>query len=142
MLATSLSRDLYERFFKPGATDRQVLRVARNASIAGAAFGVALAIVSESITQALSIFYTLLSVSLFVPIVAGLYMRRPGPIDSLAAIAGGVSAVIAAQLWNGGRPIGFFTPAMCGLAGAFLAFALAAMFAPHSGSSSPARAKS
>jgi len=141
MLATSLSRDLYKRFFRPDATDRQVLTVARIASIAGATLGVGLAILSESITEALSIFYTLLTVSLFVPIVAGLYLRRPGPIESLAAIGGGVTAVIAAQLWNGGRPIGVFTPAMCGLAVALVAFALAAVFAPHSGSTSPARAR-
>ncbi len=140
MLATSLSQDLYKRFIRPSATDRQVLMVARGASVAGAALGVGLAIVSESITDALSIFYTLLSVSLFVPIVAGLFMRRPGPLDALAAIGGGVTTVIATQLWNGGHAIGVFTPAMCGLAAAAVAFALAAGIAPHSGSTSPARA--
>ena len=45
MLATSLSQDLYKRFFRPSATDRQVLMVARGASVAGAALGVGLAIV-------------------------------------------------------------------------------------------------
>jgi solute:Na+ symporter, SSS family len=140
MLATSLSQDLYKRFVRPSATDRQVLMVARGASVAGAALGVGLAIVSESITDALSIFYTLLSVSLFVPIVAGLFMRRPGPLDALAAIGGGVTTVIATQLWNGGHAIGVLTPAMCGLAAAAVAFALAAGIAPHSGSTSPARA--
>ena len=133
MLATSLSQDLYKRFLNPAATDAQVLRVARAASLAGGALGVALAIVAESITDSLSIFYTLLGVSLFVPVMAGLYLRRPQPLDALAAIGGGVAAMIAAQLWNGGKPIGGFTPAMCGLTCAAIAFALVALFTPRHG---------
>jgi solute:Na+ symporter, SSS family len=136
MLATSLSQDLYKRFVRPTATDQQVLMVARGASIAGGAFGVALAILSESITDALSIFYTLLAVSLFVPVVAGLYSRRARTPEALAAIASGVAAVIAAQLWNGGKAIGMITPAMWGLAAAAVAFALVGAVTPRSGSAS------
>jgi SSS family solute:Na+ symporter len=140
MLATSLSQDLYKRFVKPAATDREVLLVARGASVAGGVLGVALAIVSESMTAALSIFYTLLGVSLFVPIMAGLYIRRTRALDALAAIAGGVAAVVAAQLWNGGQPIGGFTPAMCGLICAALAFLLVTLFTPRHGRPAPLRA--
>jgi len=68
------------------------------------------------------VFYTLVGVSLFVPIVAGLYLRRPSAVDALAGVAGGVAAFVAAQLWNGGKPIGLFTPAMIGLATAAAAF--------------------
>ena len=77
MLATSLSQDLYKRFYNPAASDAQVLRVARTASVAGGAIGVGVAFVSKTIVDALSIFYTLMAVCLFVPIVAGLYTRRP-----------------------------------------------------------------
>ena len=133
MLATSLSQDLYKRFLNPSATDQEVLRVARRASLAGGTLGVLLAIASESITDSLSIFYTLLSVSLFVPLMAGLYLRRSGPLEALAAIAGGVAAVVATQLWGGGKPVGGFTPAMCGLICAALAFGLVSLTA-HSGS--------
>ena len=142
MLATSLSQDLYKRFLNPAASDGDLLRVARGASLVGGILGVALAILSESITDALSIFYTLLGVSLFVPVVAGLYLRRPRALDALAAIVGGVAAVVAAQLWNGGEPIGIFTPAMCGLVAAVVAFAAAGLIVPGSGSTSPARAGS
>jgi SSS family solute:Na+ symporter len=132
MLATSLSQDLYKRFLNPAADDARVLRVARGASLAGGLLGVGLAIVSESITTVLSIFYTLLGVSLFVPVIAGLYMRRPRAIDALAAIAGGVASMVAAQLWNGGAPIGGFTPAMLGLATALGAFAIVMVIGPRS----------
>lgn len=97
MLSTSLSQDLYRRFVNPEATDRQVLQVARGAAIAGSAIGVALAVQLPTVIGALSIFYTLLGVSLFVPVVAGLYIKRAGSPEALAAIVGGVSFVLAIQ---------------------------------------------
>ncbi len=127
MLATSLSQDLYKRFVAPAATDRQVLRVARIASVSGGALGVVVALWAQTIVAALSIFYTLLGVSLFVPILAGLYLRRARAFDALMAIGGGVVAVVAVQLWTGGAPIGAWTPAMIGLAAAAIAFAAATL---------------
>ena len=124
MLATSLSQDLYKRFVNPAASDRQVVTVARAASVLGGVAAVVVAFLSQSIIDALAVFYTLVGVSLFVPVVAGLYLRRPRALDALAAIAGGIMAVVAAQLWNGGEAIGVFTPAMCGLAAAATAFAV------------------
>ena len=122
MLSTSLSRDLYKRFVNPNASDVQVLRVARLAALAGGTLGVVFAILLESVINALTIFYTLLSVSLFVPVIAGLYTRRPGVPEALAAIGTGVLTVIAFQLLRGGRGIGPLTPALIGLAVAALAF--------------------
>jgi solute:Na+ symporter, SSS family len=142
MLATSLSQDLYKRFVNPAATDRQVLTVARVASLAGGLLGTLVAFLSDTIVSALSIFYTLLSVSLFVPIVAGLFMQRPRAGDALAAIAGGVVTVVAVQMWNGGKSIGIFTPAMCGLAAAVIAFAVAALVTARTSSTRPAPAGS
>jgi SSS family solute:Na+ symporter len=139
MLATSLSQDLYKRFLRPSATDRQVLAVARVASVAGGALAVLVAFVSKTIIDALSIFYTVIAVSLFVPIVAGLYLRRPGPLDALAAIGGGVAVVTAIQFANGGRAIGGLTPPMCGLVVAALAFFVVAVVRPR-GPASEARA--
>jgi solute:Na+ symporter, SSS family len=124
MLATSLSQDLYKRFLRPAAADRDVLRVARLASVAGGTLAIVVAFLSKTIIDALSIFYTMIAVSLFVPVVAGLYWRQPKAADALAAIAGGVASVIAVQLGNGGRPIGIFTPPMFGLTAAALAFAV------------------
>ncbi len=98
MLSTSLSEDLYKRFVKPEASDREVLRVARWAAVLGGGTAVALALGLPSVIGALSVFYTLLGVSLFVPLVAGLYSRRPGPPEALAAIGVGVAVVVAAKL--------------------------------------------
>jgi SSS family solute:Na+ symporter len=98
MLATSLSQDLYRRFLRPAAVDAEVLRVARLAAVAGTILSVALAIFASSVADALSIFYTLLTVSLFVPVIAGLYVPSAGATEALAAVAGGVGGVVLLQL--------------------------------------------
>jgi SSS family solute:Na+ symporter len=120
-LSTSLSQDLYRRFLDPTATDARVLTIARRTTVASGALGVGIALVSPSVTDTLSIFYTLLSVSLFVPILAGLWVRRIGAPEVLTAIAAGVAIVAAVQLGNGGRPVAGLTAAMWGLAASFTA---------------------
>jgi solute:Na+ symporter, SSS family len=128
MLSTSLSQDLYRRFLRPQASDAQVLRVARAAAIAGGALGVLFAaILSPTVIDALSVFYVLLGVSLFVPVVAGLYVRRVGTPEALAAIATGVVTVLAVHLATGGRGYGPFTPALIGLTAGVVACALVAI---------------
>ena len=118
MLATSLSQDLYRRYVDPDASDRQLLTVARRAAVAGGVLGTGLAIVAASIASVLQLFYSLLTVSLFVPVLGGLYTRRVGPREAMGAIAGGVSSFVAVQiLAAGGRVLGM-TPAMLGLLGA------------------------
>ena len=116
MLATSLSKDLYARFVNPEATSRQLLLVSRIAAVAGGVLGVVLAIVGESVISQLSIFYAVLSVSLFVPVVAGLYSRRFGTPEALAAIASGIAVLFAVRLASGGVGWGLFSPSLLGIA--------------------------
>ncbi len=98
MLSTSLSKDLYKRFFNPSATDRQVLAASRGAAVVGGAAGVALAVLLPTVGASLAVFYSLLSVSLFVPLAAGLHSRRPGVAEAFAAIAAGSVALVAARV--------------------------------------------
>ncbi len=96
MLATSLSEDLYRRFLRPGAADAAVLRVARAGSVAGGALGTLLAILFGSVIESMTVFYSLLGVILFVPVVAGLHGRetgQPGAGDGVAAMAAIVAGV-------------------------------------------------
>jgi SSS family solute:Na+ symporter len=126
MLSTSLSQDLYRRFVNPQASDARVLAVARGAAIAGGTLGVLLALVTPTVIGALSIFYTLLGVSLFVPIVAGLYLKRVGTPETLAAIGAGILLMLATYLATGGRGFGALSPALVGLIASALACALVA----------------
>jgi solute:Na+ symporter, SSS family len=125
MLATSLSQDLYKRFINPTASDARVLLVARWTTAISGAFAVALAIASGSIVDTLTIFYTLLTVSLFVPILAGLYVRRARTPHAIAAIVAGVAGMLVAQVASGGSGWGVLTPALVGLVAAIGAFLIA-----------------
>ena len=122
MLTTSLSQDLYKRFLNPQADDRRVLLVTRGAAVACGAIAVGLAIVSPSIIGVIGVFYGLLVVSLFVPVLAGLYLRRAGTPEALASIGGGVATMTAVHFTTGGRGAFGLTPVLAGLVAAAFGF--------------------
>ena len=123
MLSTSLSKDLYKRFIRPDATDQQVLRVARLAAVLGGLGGVVLALRMESIVQALDIFYALLTVSLLVPIVGGLYIARATTMHALTSIVAGVTTLIVLRVYFTGVSR-WLDPTLWGLVAAAVAFFL------------------
>ena len=98
MLSTSLSKDIYKRYVAPDASDAQVLKVARFAALAGGTLGILLVFVIPTVLDSLTIFYAVLGVSLFVPIVVGLHTRRAGVPEALAAIGVGLAVLIAVHL--------------------------------------------
>jgi SSS family solute:Na+ symporter len=124
-LTTSLAQDFYKRFIRPEASDQQMLRVTRLTAVIAGTFGVGIALVAAGVVSALSIFYTIMGVSLFIPIVTGLKSRRPQSFHALTAIVTGTVIVGGWQLLRAGKPLNGVTPAMAGLAGATLAFLLA-----------------
>jgi SSS family solute:Na+ symporter len=122
MISTSASQDLYRRFLNPAATDAQLLRVARMTAVAGGAAGVLLAIVLETVIGALTIFYSLLVVTLFVPVIGGLYSRRAGSVSALAAIAAGVATMFVVRFGGAGSAFPLLDPTLTGLVAAAVAF--------------------
>jgi solute:Na+ symporter, SSS family len=136
-LTTSLSQDLYKRFLNPRASDAQLLRATRLTAMAGGVIGVGVALVAAGVVSALSVFYTIMGVSLFVPIVAGLYNDRATSADALAAIIVGIGIVGGWALFYHGPPIANFTPAMAGLAGAIVAFVVVHVIRRLFGSNDP-----
>jgi SSS family solute:Na+ symporter len=132
MLATSFSQDIYKRFVNRGAGDAQVMRWARTGAVSGGVLAFVLAIaVTRDILDALRIFYTLLGVSLFVPIVAGLLSRTGDAAAALAAIAGGVILAGSLQLASGPGAVHGLTPPMWGLLIAAVAYMMAATVMPR-----------
>ena len=123
MLATSLSKDLYKRFYRPDASDARVLVVARLAAVAGACGGVLFALWLPSVTDALRIFYALLGVSLLVPVVGGLY-SRVGSAGALASIAAGMTGLLVTRFLLGPR-MPWLDPTLAGLALAAAAYVVA-----------------
>lgn len=122
MLATSGARDLYRRI-RPQATDAELLRAARVAALAGAACGLALSTMHRSVIDALGTFYAVMVVTLFVPIIGGLYARTTTRRQGLASLAG-VPVLGAVHAATGGAGYGPLTPVVSGVLASALAFVL------------------
>lgn len=125
MLATSASRDLYRGFVRRDASDADVLKVARVAAIIGGACGVGVALLYGSVRAAVSVFYAILTVTLVVPVVGGLYFRRAGPREGLASVLVGVSVLVLTHSLSHGAGYGVLSPALAGVVASGVAFALA-----------------
>ncbi len=122
MMATSSSRDLYQRFFNPSASPEQMLRVARTAALVGGVLGMILAVQLSTIVTALGIFYSLLGASLLVPVLGAFLVPKAGAREAIAAIAGGNGTLLAVYFWTDGK--GWANPALWGLIGSAIGFAL------------------
>jgi SSS family solute:Na+ symporter len=126
MLSTSLSQDLYRRFLAPGADDAQVVKVARwSAGIASAA-GLVMALVLPTVVDALKIFYSVLTVALFVPVVGALLWARPSSVEALAAMGVGLSVMLLLSMPGVSHDIAGIPPVVGGLIGASIGFGAAA----------------
>ena len=124
MLTTSLSQDLYKRFVDPSADDRRLLAVVRWTTLVSGTAGVGLSMTSEDVINTLTVFYTLLGVSLFVPVIAGLYVHRTSSTGAMMAIVAGVGGMLTVHAATGGAGWGLASPPVAGLAAAAAAWAL------------------
>ena len=126
MLSTSLSQDLYRRFLAPDANDGQVVRVARWSAGIAAAAGLGMALVLPTVVDALKIFYSVLTVALFVPVVGALLWARPSSVEALAAMGVGLSVMLLLSLPGVSQDIAGIPPVVGGLIGASIGFGGAA----------------
>ena len=88
------------------------------------AVAVGLAMTAESVISALSIFYTLMGVGLFVPMLAGLFVPRARTAGAVASTVAGVVVVVAVQAFGHPGPP-WMTPALWGLLAAIVAMLVA-----------------
>lgn len=137
MLTTSVTQDLYKRFIAPEANDRQVLMAGRLAAIVLGAAAVVLALVAESVISALTVFYTLMGVGLFVPLLAGLFVPRTSTVGALLSILTGIGAVLYTRTFGAPGP-SWLTPAMCGLITGAVALGVSLLVAPSRRRDQPA----
>jgi len=129
MLTTSVTRDLYSRFINKRADEQRQLLVARVTAVVLGAAAVMLAMTAESVIAALSIFYTLMGVGLFVPILSGLFIPRATTAGAVASTVCGVLGVLAVQTFGHPGPA-WMTAAMWGLIAAVTAMAVSLMVVP------------
>ena len=133
MIATSLSRDVLEPLFRGKLTDRERLALARRSALGAGALSILLANWFQSILSALSFFYSLLTLTLFVPLVAGLFWRRPGQSVALVAIASSLGAAGLALLAGGGAE-GWLPPVPAGILAGMIVYAAHARIGQRAGS--------
>ena len=103
MLATSISKDLYKTFFNTKATDEQLLYFSRKTTIVCGIVGVIVAQYMANIITALSIFYSLMTVSLAAPFLFGLFTKKASTKGAFLSAGIGVVVTLALQFGNGGK---------------------------------------
>ena len=121
MLSTSMAQDIYKRHINSTASDAQLLRVARLSAVVGGTLGVVLSIYLTTVVQAVGMFYSLLGVTLFVPVLMGLYTRRGGGAEALAAIGAGIPTMLAVRFLLAGR-YWWLDPTLAGIVAAGAAY--------------------
>ncbi len=136
MLSTSLVVDLYKTFLNPQVSEKRLLRVSRGAAVFAGISGVLLASVLPSIISAVSIFYALLAVALFVPVVAGLYWRKVTATVALVTIGGAIAGMLTASYLTHGKGWSFLSPQAIGiLTAAVIVVVLTLLFPARLGAS-------
>jgi SSS family solute:Na+ symporter len=125
MLSTSFARDWVQGYWRPELSPAGLLRATRIVSVAAGLLGVLLALLLPNVVSALQIFYGLLTVALFVPLVFGLYWKRPRSHAALAAIVAGVTSTSCLQAFRGAG-FGLLSPVACGILAAGVTMTLTA----------------
>ena len=92
--STNVSRDIYERFVNPRATDRQKLKVQRSSVVLFGALGLLLLTQFETVLAMALYAYSLVGASLTPALLAAFLWRRVTPEGGVACIAGGLGTIL------------------------------------------------
>jgi SSS family solute:Na+ symporter len=130
MLSTSLAVDLYKTFLNPAASQQKMLWISRVTSVCAGIAGILLAVVLPSIIQAVSIFYGLIAVALFVPVLAGLYSKRVLAPAALSSILVALVATLVTMRLTSSAGVGILSPQAIGIATAAVVMIAFRLFAP------------
>ncbi len=120
MFSTSVVVDLYKTFLNPQVSDHKLLSASRVAAVAAGVMGVLLAMLLPSVIAAVKIFYGLLAVALFAPVVLGLYWRGATSRAALAGIVGAVGATLLVSHFTHANGLWVFSPEAIGIGTAFV----------------------
>ena len=93
--STNVSRDIYERFVNPGATDQRKLAVQRGSVVLFGLVGLLLLTQFETVLSMALYAYSLVGASLTPALLACFLWKRVTPQGGVACIAGGMGAILA-----------------------------------------------
>ena len=128
MFATSLSKDVLEPLLGRGKAAARLVPLARGSAVLAGVAGIALANWFQSVLSALSFFYSLLTVTLFVPLLAGLYSQRSGQPTALASIGCSLGAA-GLSAWLGGGHAAWLSPVPAGIGAGAAVYAASSLLA-------------
>lgn len=103
MLATSISKDLYKTFVRPEATDEELLKFTRIVTLCCGFAGILLALMMPNIITALTIFYSLMTVSMGAPFLFGLFSERASVQGASISAMFGVLTTVGLTFLNDGE---------------------------------------
>ena len=105
MISSSISNDLYKTFINPSISDSSLLRLSRVVTLIAGIIGVFLALKLESIISALTIFYSLMSVSLAAPLIFGLFTKRASNAGAIISSTCGVGLTLFCTFYKSTEPV-------------------------------------
>lgn len=115
MITTSFTKDLYKTFINPEISEKVLLRMSRIVTAVAGILGISIALILPNIITALSIFYSLMSVSLTAPLLFGLFSRKPSTTAAFVCAIAGVLTTVVLQFGNGGKGIGILNAQSTGI---------------------------
>ncbi len=115
MFSTSLSKDILAPLSGRRVDDALLVSLARASAVLAGLGAIVLANWFQSVLSALSFFYSLLTLTLFVPLLAGLFSKTAGQPTALASIGCSLAAA-AASAWLGSSEGSLLQPVPAGIA--------------------------
>ena len=116
MLTTSVTRDFYQGYVRRDADGRQLVKVTRCTAVGCGALGALIGTLLPTVISALTIFYTLLTAALLLPVVAGLYSRRVTGNAALAAMIAAITVTFGIETLTHGRGLWGIPSLIAGIA--------------------------
>ena len=98
--STNVSRDIYERFINPNATERQKLNVQRAFIVLFGAVGTVLLTQFQTVLAMALYAYSLVGASLTPALLAAFLWKRVTPQGGVACIAGGLGTIVGLAILN------------------------------------------
>jgi Na+(H+)/acetate symporter ActP len=111
-------------YLRPQADDRQLMRVTRGTAVACGVTGALIGTLLPTVISALTIFYTLLTAALLLPLVAGLYSKRVSGRAALATMIVSVAVTFANEIATHGRGLWSIPSSILGMAASALVMLL------------------
>ncbi|MFT7669280.1 MAG: SSS family solute:Na+ symporter [Planctomycetota bacterium] len=99
--ASSLVRDVYQRFLNPKATDKQTIRAGRGTVVVLGLIALGFAFLSDEFFSVAIFAYTLYGAAITPPLLAALFWKGATPAGAVTSMITGLGTAILWEFWLG-----------------------------------------